>query len=179
MSSTTPFIIHLERRFDVRYVIAIGQSLRGNWKGTAGTALTVVMLSAVAIVGFASFGSDVLASWKAPENAEQALAASQGLLTFEAPASTLAFFQAKEKDELNGKDLVDVAALLVGDWKNTSLTLAQFNQIEQLLLFFESYVNQGLIENGMDMENVMLYVAFEIEFNRLFSLLAPPASPSS
>ncbi len=161
----------------MRFAIAIGQSLRSSWKRAAGSALTIVMLSAVAVVGLASLGSDVLASWKTPANVEQALA-SQGPLTFEAPTATLMRYTAKEKDDQNDKD-GSAAALLVGDWKYTSLTLAQFNQIEQLLFFFESFVNQGLIENGMDLENVMLYVAFEIEFNRLFALLAPPASPSS
>ncbi len=158
----------------VSFVNTIGQRT----KRTAGAILTIVMLSAVAIVGLSLLGSDVLASWKTPDSAEKTLAASQGLLTFEAPASTLAQFQAKEKDAQNGKDLVDTAALLVKDWKNTSLTLAEFQNLQRFLITFW-IVQDTYLAGLIPQQNLDAIIFFQLLFLQQFALLAPPASPSS
>lgn len=159
----------------MRFSVAIGQS----WKGVAGAALAAVMLSAVAATGLTLLGPDVLALWKAPENAEQVLALSQEPLTFEAPASTLARSQAKEKDAQIGKDGVETAALLVKDWKNTSASLAEFQAFQRQLMLFEIWLNVTLLQNGLDQDNFMNFVIFEFFLNRELAAFAPPASPSS
>jgi hypothetical protein len=112
----------------VRFATAIGQRLKGGWKQAAGATLTVVTLSAVAAVGLTLLVSDVLASRKASENVEPAMASSKitdGPLTFAAPTSTLLRLQAQEKDAQKGNDLASGAPLLVKNWKYTQLPSPQ------------------------------------------------------
>lgn len=160
------------------FATEIGQRGRNGWKRTAGAALTTVMLSAVVVLGLALLGSDVLASWKAPQNTEPALALSQGPLTFEAPASTLARLHANEDKIQNGTDLVDNAALLVNDWQETSLTYAQFQDLYRFLIIGEIILDTYL-QGRIPSENLQTLMFLQFLFNMQFLQLAPPISPSS
>src|SRR5262249_36478607 len=88
--------------------------------------------------------------------------------------STLLRLQAKMGSAPNGKELVADGASLVEDWKYTQLTPAQFQQFQQLLFLFEIILNQTLLENGLDPENLQMFINFEMMvFNPLFAQLAP------
>jgi hypothetical protein len=154
----------------MHFVAALGQRWKEGWKTVTGAVLTVVLLSGVAVGGLALAGSDVLASLKA----------SEGPLTFDAPTSTLLRLQAKTGIAQNSKEQVGDTALLVEDWRYTQLTLAQFQQLQQLLFLFEIILNQTLAENGLDAENLQMFINFEMMvFNPMFAQLAPSATPSS
>jgi hypothetical protein len=136
----------------VRFATAIGRSLRGNWKRAAGAGLTILTLSAVAVVGLALFGSDVLASWKTPGNAEPALASAnafEGLLTLEAPTATVSRFEATTKEAQRGNDLVSNAPLLVKNWKPTQLSIITTAFQFSFALYMEAF-QLSLLEAYLD-----------------------------
>lgn len=111
----------------MRFINTIGQ----RWKRAAGASLTIVMLSAVAVVGLTLLGSKVLAAWKAADTAEQALVPGgtfEGLLNFEAPAATVAQLEAKTKEAENGIKSASDAAMLVKNWQFTQTPLRDFVQ---------------------------------------------------
>jgi hypothetical protein len=148
-------------------VAAPGQRWKEGWKRAAGAILTIVLLSGVAVGGLALAGSDAFASLKA----------SEGPWTFDAPTSTLLRLQARTGGTPSGKELVGDTASLVEDWKYTQLTLAQFQQFQQLLLLFEMILNQTLLENGLDPENLQMFINFEMMvFNPMFAQLAPSST---
>jgi hypothetical protein len=100
-SAALPFIVEFGRRCIVRNAAVIGQ----RWKRAAGAALTILVLSAVAIGGLTLFGSEVLAAWKAPGDAEQSLVSGgtfEGLLSFDAPAVLSARFKAQMEEAEQG-----------------------------------------------------------------------------
>jgi hypothetical protein len=121
-----------EGRLAVRITTVIGQKWRNSWKRFAGAALTIALLSAVAVVGIALFGSEVLAAWRTPESAGQALfpgGAFAGLLSFEGPAETVARFKSTAEEGQSNIKRADNASLLAKNWKYTAANPAQ----EQLL----------------------------------------------
>jgi hypothetical protein len=145
------------------FAAVTGPRWRARGKRAIGATLTLVMLSAVAVVGLALLDSDVLASGKVPGNTEQALASSsafEGLLTFEAPASTVSRLEATTKEAQKDKDLTRNAPLLVKNWKYTQSSLADLVQlslnlyvqgialqlVEQFLDSLGPLVNQGLVD---------------------------------
>lgn len=171
----------------MRFTTAIGQRLSGSWKRVAGASLTLVMLSAVAFLGLALLGSDVLASWTTSGNTEPALAsgnAFEGLLAFEAPASTVSRLEATTKEAQNGKDPVSNAPLLVTNWKPTQFSIivkafelswGLYLEAYQVFLFEEyldtlSFVNQ----QQADQFFTAVYNALA-EFQALVDILIPPA----
>jgi hypothetical protein len=154
----------------MHFITALGQRWKEGWKQATGAVLTGVLLSGVAVGGLALAGSDAFVSLKA----------SEGPWTFDAPTSTLLRLQAKTGSAPNGKEVVGDAASLVEDWKYTQLTLAQFQQFQQLLLLFEIILIQTLVENGVDAENVQLFRNFlQMSFNPMFAQLAPSGQPST
>ncbi|HEY7426895.1 MAG TPA: hypothetical protein VH682_21850 [Gemmataceae bacterium] len=153
----------------MHFVAALGQRWKEGWKRATGAILTVVLLSGVAVGGLAMAGSDAFASLKT----------SEGPLTFDAPTSTLLRLQAKTGSAQTSKELVGDAASLVEDWKYTQLTPAQFQQLQQLLFLFEIVLNQTLLENGLDPENLGMFMNFEMMvFNPMFAQLAPSGTSS-
>jgi hypothetical protein len=126
----------LKERFIVLFTTAIGSKWKGRVKRAVGVALTVVLLSAVAVVGSSLLGSEVLAAWKAPGNAEKIHVSSgalEGLFSFHAPASTVARFEADSEQEakLMSQDFSDPSLL-----KNWKFTLASAPQLLQGLQFY-------------------------------------------
>jgi hypothetical protein len=116
----------LKRRFTMRFITVIGQ----RWKRAVGASLAIASLSAVAVVGFTLLGSKVLAAWKAPGNAEQALTTSafEGLLNFEAPAATAARIAVQKEEFERDNRRASNASMLVKNWRFT-----QFSFRESLL----------------------------------------------
>lgn len=117
------------------FTTAIESRWADRCKRVGGAALTLTVLTAVAVVGLTLLGSEVLASWKGPGNAEQTLAARsafEGLLTFDAPASTAARQEVQAKETQNSKDSTSNASnapLLVKNWKYTQLTTSEAFQL--------------------------------------------------
>jgi len=127
----------------VYLLTAIGQ--RG--KKAAGAFLTVALLSAVAVVGITSFGSEVLAAWKTPANAEPALASSntfEGLLNFEAPAATVARFDAQKEEAEQSKAQTSNSLLLVKNWKFTQNLLGDA-YTQSLMLYQQATFVEALV----------------------------------
>jgi hypothetical protein len=115
----------------VRTMTMIGRRWRNRWKKVAGAVLTLALLSALAVVGITLFGSEVLAAWKMPENAEQALSsggAFEGLLNFAAPAETVARFGSNSEKAQSSSTKAGNASLVVKNWKYTAANPA----LEQL-----------------------------------------------
>jgi hypothetical protein len=122
----------------MRFVTVIAQG----WKRAVGASLAIASVSAVAVVGFTLLGSKVLAAWKAPGNAEQALTSSafSGLLNFEAPEVTVARIAAqKEEFEQNNRRAGNTSAL-VKHWRFTQSSFGE-SLLGQLLEF--SILNPG------------------------------------
>jgi hypothetical protein len=90
----------------VRFITTIRQ----RWKKALSASLTIALLSAVLVVGATLFSSEVFAAWKTPGNASGGIL--DGVLDFEAPAATVAAFQAKSEE-----------GQLVKNWKNTDSPL--------------------------------------------------------
>jgi hypothetical protein len=110
----------------MRFITAFGQ----RWKQAVGVSLTLALLSAVAVVGITLFGSEVLAAWKTPENAEQALSsegALAGILNFEAAAETTAQFQTDKKEA--AKAQTTSGPMVAKNWKFTQTLLDSIQSI--------------------------------------------------
>jgi hypothetical protein len=122
----------------MRFSTGIGQ----RWKRAIGAFLAIVPLSAVAVVGFTLLGSKVLAAWKAPGNAEQALTSSafDGILNFEAPEETVAQIAAQKEDFVKGNRKTSKASMLVKNWRFTQISFGE-SLMGQLLEF--SILNPG------------------------------------
>jgi|SRR5579884_2050809 len=120
------------------FMTGIGQ----RWKRALGASLALVSLSAVAVVGFTLLGSKVLAAWKAPGNAEQALTsrAFDGLLNFEAPEATVARLAAQKEQFEKDNRRVGNSSLLVNNWRFTQISFGE-SLMGQLLEF--SILNPG------------------------------------
>lgn len=169
--------------------------MRCRWQLAIGASLTIVMLSAVAVVGLTLLGSDVLSSWKPLENAEQVLAsgnAFEGLLTLEAPTSTVARLEATTKEAQYGNDAASNVPLLVKNWKFTQRSLeadawqlswelyfaaSQVFFTEELLDKLGSRVNQPQVDR-LFTSVYQLLVNWQAEINSLiFPPFRPPAIP--
>ncbi len=122
----------------MRFITGIGQ----RWKPAIGASLTILTLSAVAIVGFTLLGSKVLASWKAPGNAEQTLTSSAFdlLLNFEAPEAMVARLTAQKEEFEKDNRRARNASLLVNNWRFTQISFGE-SLMGQLLEF--SILNPG------------------------------------
>lgn len=119
----------------MRNAAVIGQ----RWKRAAGAALTILVLSAVAVGGLTLFGSEVLAAWKAPGDAEQALVsggALEGLLSFDAPAVLSARFKAQMEEAEQSIPRGESASLLAKNWRYTQSPAA-----DALVLSLNLYVS--------------------------------------
>lgn len=106
------------------FTAAIAQRGRNSWKRTVESALTILVLSAVAVGGLALFGSEVSAVWNASRNANPVLASDDtfaGLLTFEAPAATVARFAAKTKEYEKQQAQAANVPFIVKNWKYTQI----------------------------------------------------------
>jgi hypothetical protein len=120
----------------VYFISATGQ----RWKRAVGASLTIALLSAVAVVGITLFGSEVLAAWKTPGNAEQALASNgafAGLLNFEAPAANAARLASERDADAKGKAQAGSVPQFVKNWKFTQNSLAD-NLLMSYTLYFQS-----------------------------------------
>lgn len=122
----------------MRFSTGIGQS----WKRAIGASLAIVPLSAVAVVGFTLLGSKVLAAWKAPGNAEQALTSSafDGLFDFEAPEAMVARIAAQKEEFEKDNRKASNASMLVKSWRFTQISFGE-SLMGQLLEF--SILNPG------------------------------------
>lgn len=135
----------------MRILTVIEQRWTNRWKRTAGAAFTIALLSALVVVGITLFGSEVVAAWKTPENAELALSsggAFEGLLNFEAPAETVARFGSNSEKAESSIKKAGNAFLVVKNWKFTAANPA----LEALLatnmpLDFLLYMNNN--SNGI------------------------------
>jgi hypothetical protein len=107
----------------MHFITTLGQRWKESWKQAAGSVLTVVLLSGVAVGGLAVAGSDALASLKA----------SEGPLTFDAPTSTLLRLQAKAGSAQNDKELAGDAALPVKDWMYTQRNVNDVSRVSILI----------------------------------------------
>lgn len=102
----------------MRFITAIGRK----WGRAAGAALTIVLLSAVAVLGVIQLGSKVSAAWKAPGSAEQTLASGgtfKALLNFAAPAETVAKYKDQAKKAENSIKRASDRATYVKNWMYT------------------------------------------------------------
>jgi hypothetical protein len=111
----------------VHIMTVIGQRWRNRWKKFAGAVLTIALLSGVAAVGITLFGSEVLAAWKTPGNAEQALAsegAFAGALNFAAPAETVERLETQKTEFAKSQSSRD--SVLAKNWKFTQESLADY-----------------------------------------------------
>lgn len=158
----------------MRITTVIGQKWRNRWRQFAGAALTVALLSAVAVVGIALFGSEVLAAWKTPENAEQVLSsggAFEGLLNFEAPAETVARFSAKTEQAQRSKGRTDTNPLLVANWKFTQNVFVdaftQSLELYQEAVFLEGFVRFIQANPNVSPFNKAVFGSFEIAWVNL------------
>jgi len=122
-------------------------------------ALTIVLLSAVAVVGLCLLGVEVLAARGRPGSVEQALApenALGGLLNFEAPAQTAARVRTQTEEYKRNMRRNNDASLLVKNWKYTQNPIAAFMQL------YLQALNQDLLNVQTAIANyVMLVQQFE------------------
>ncbi len=130
----------------MRFMTGIG--LR--WKQAVRASLTGALLSAVAVVGLSLFGSEVLAAWKTPGNAEKAYVSGklEGLLNFESPAAAVARFETEKQESDQSVAQAGNPSVVAKNWKFTqiptldayilswSLTLEAV-QLEGLITFIE------------------------------------------
>jgi hypothetical protein len=107
----------------MRCIIVIGM----RWMLAVGVSLAIASLSAVAVVGFILLGSKVLAAWKAPGNAEQALTASafEGLLNFRAPEATVTRIAVQKEEFERDNRRASNASMLVKNWKFTEISFRE------------------------------------------------------
>jgi hypothetical protein len=127
----------------MRFTAAIAQRGRNRWKRAVESIVTIVVLLAVAVGGIVLFGSEVSAVWKAPGNANQALAsdgAFAGLLNFEAPAATVARFEAAAKEYEKNQTQAANFPLLVKNWKYTQI----IDPLTTLNLFYLTGIDNAL-----------------------------------
>jgi hypothetical protein len=131
--------------------------------------VAVLALTAVPALGITHLGSDLLTGWAGGE--EQAVLASAGPLTFDAPAANFNRFKAQEKEATTQVALEQQASLQLNGWQYTATTNSQ-------LLAFQFLLNAFLINNVPSnvFETVLL---FEIIFNAFNLTPTPAASPSS
>lgn len=130
----------------MRFTTGIGQ----RWKQAFGASLAIVPLSAVAVVGFTLLGSKVLAAWKAPGNAEQALTSSAfiGLLNFEAPEATVARIAAVKEEFEKDNRRAGNASMFVDNWRFTQISFGE-SLMGQLVEF--AILNPGQTLNLRDL----------------------------
>jgi hypothetical protein len=133
---------------------AIGQKWKDRWKRAANAAMTTVALSAVTVAALALLGTELLAAWKAPGSAEQALASGsvfEELVNFEAPAWTVARVKAQLEEADQSMRRGREAALLVRNWRFTQNPIAdlmqlvlqqELNQVQALLAAASNLVSQ-------------------------------------
>src|SRR5581483_6391025 len=105
---------------------------------------------AVAIVGLSVFSSEILAAWKTPGNAERALSSGdilEELLSFAAPAETVARFEAAKQEDEESMTEVSNDPLLAENWKftqnptaNAYLLVGYLSSQAGLLKDFASFV---------------------------------------
>ncbi len=110
---------------------AIGQKWKNEWKRAASASLTIALLLAVAVVGISLFGSEVVAAWKKPGNAERALPSGgvlADLLNFDAPAQTLARVNVQTAESEQSIQRTADVSLLVKNWKFTQNPIVDFLQ---------------------------------------------------
>jgi hypothetical protein len=130
--------VEWERGYIVRTAV-IGRRWRYKWERVAGGALTIIVLLAVAIVGPTLFGSEVLAAWKAPGDAEQALSSDgplERLLSFDAPAVLNARLKTQTVEAVQSIRKAENAILLTRNWKYTQSPTA-----DSLALSLNLYVS--------------------------------------
>ncbi len=159
------------------FVATIGQRVRRDAPRAIRGVLAVGILLAVPAFGLTHFSSDLLASWQGGSG-EQATLSAGGPLTFDAPASTVAQLQAREKDSASARERVDMPlelAVLLTDWQNTGLTndqniaiIAQFQQVLNTLVINEVNLDLGLIFFAPTF-NVDVVLLLELQFNNVFT----------
>lgn len=138
----------------MRSATAIGHSWLDKWKRAAGAAMTIVILSAVSVLGIALLGSKFLAGYKASGDAERVLAPGAAigeLLNLDAPARWVARGKAHLQEADQSIQRAEQAALLVKNWRYTQNPIAdlvqlvfqqELNQIQALLAAISNFVNQ-------------------------------------
>lgn len=154
--------------------------LRKCWRYTA-NGFVILTWFAVCAGAYQMFRADVMAMFiAAVENKDSPF-------NFRAPQENFERQQRRLEDEIeNKKEFDDVEALhgaMMSDWKNTSLTAAQYANLQAFLYAFEINLDTYLY-GKIPEENFDTLVYLEFVFNQWFLKLAPPvgssgASPAS
>jgi hypothetical protein len=159
----------LEGRIIVPFTAVIGSKWKDRGKRAFRAALTIVLLSAFAVVGMSLLGSEVLAAWRAPGNAEQkfvSTGALEGLFSFDAPASTVARFEAATEQDakLMSRDFSGPSL-----FKNWTFTASQQQQLAGLTLYNTIVLNT--IQYQTDLNFLALIISDPTPFVFLLPLL--------
>jgi hypothetical protein len=153
----------------VLFSTRIGQSGRPKWKQAARVSLAIVLLSAVVVAGFSLLGSEVLAAWKASTSTEPQLAsggAFAGLVNFEAPAATVARFEATATESEKSSAQTSNAPLLAKSWKSTQNPIADAFQLSWTAFF------QGNAIRALDqfIDSLPLSPQVQMQFTEILAL---------
>jgi hypothetical protein len=131
--------------------------------------VAVLALTAVPALGITHLGSDLLTGWAGGE--EQAVLASAGPLTFDAPAANFNRFKAQEKEATTRVALEQEASLQLNGWQYTATNNSQ-------LIAFQLLINAYLLNNAPP-EVYQTAVLLALFFNFFNLTPTPAASPSS
>ena len=112
----------------MQFIVTTGQRLTAGSQRVLGKALAIGVLLAVPTLGLARLSTDLLAFWHNPGASEAVLVgnSTEGLLAFDAPASTLRQYQLRVNDSVSAKGQADRSiqtSLLATDWRNTAQPL--------------------------------------------------------
>jgi hypothetical protein len=116
----------------MRFITAIKQGWRNRWVQAVRTSGAIVLLSTVSVLGLALLGVEVFAAGKASDSSNPALASGtfEGVLNFDAPATTVARLEAQSEEATKSKAQANSAPVLLKNWKFTqNPTMAEAYQL--------------------------------------------------
>ncbi|MGH7172871.1 MAG: hypothetical protein ACRELG_21530, partial [Gemmataceae bacterium] len=158
----------------MQFMVTIGQRWRVCSWCAMGKVLAIGILLAVPSLGLARLSADFFASWQGRSAEEAVLANSpaDGLLAFDAPASTLRQYQLRVKDSVSTTGSADGAtqpSLLADDWRNTAQPTSSASTINGLMatLVRDQVISDALLLNeGASPDIVNLYMLEQSALNQ-------------
>lgn len=157
----------------MRFIRTIGQRLIMGSPSALGKLVALGLLLAVPTLGLTSLGSDLFASWQGRGIAEATVAgdSTEGLLAFDAPASTLRQYQLQVQDSAESTSQPDGSkqpSLLAKDWRFTAqpANTDQINGFMGTLTRTEFISDLLLLQAGVPSNVVSLVLLQQLNLNR-------------
>lgn len=158
----------------MRFILTNAQRLTNAASCTLGKILALGILLAVPTLGLTRLSSDLFASWQGRSDEETTLVgdSTEGLLAFDAPASTLREYQLRVQDSSASTSRGDGSkqpTLLAKDWRFTAqpANINQINGFMNTLTRDEFLSDLALLRFGVPSNIVNLVFLQQMNLNRI------------